>query len=62
MIFLSRYDIIYLGKKAEERPIITEYFSIENRVKTLSPIEIYGSKINALLVGLQQETYMMQGI
>ncbi len=34
---------------AEERPIITEYFSIENRVKTLSPIEIYGSKINALL-------------
>lgn len=34
---------------AEERQIITEYFSIENRVKTLSPIEIYGSKINALL-------------
>ncbi len=34
---------------AEERPIITEHFSSEYRVKTLSPIEIYGSKINALL-------------
>lgn len=34
---------------AEERSIITEHFSSEYRVKTLSPIEIYGSKINALL-------------
>jgi len=34
---------------AEERPIITEHFSSEYRVKTLVPIEIYGSKINALL-------------
>ena len=34
---------------AEERPIITEHFSSEYRVKTLAPIEIYGSKINALL-------------
>lgn len=33
----------------EERPIITEHFSSEYRVKTLAPIEIYGSKINALL-------------
>lgn len=35
--------------QAEERPIITEHFSSEYRVKTLAPIEIYGSKINALL-------------
>lgn len=34
---------------AEERPIITEHFSSEYRVNTLAPIEIYGSKINALL-------------
>ncbi|MHB1395114.1 MAG: nucleotidyl transferase AbiEii/AbiGii toxin family protein [Clostridia bacterium] len=34
---------------AEERPIITEHFSSVYRVKTLAPIEIYGSKINALL-------------
>lgn len=34
---------------AEERPIITEHFSSEYRVKTFAPIEIYGSKINALL-------------
>ncbi|WP_303867554.1 nucleotidyl transferase AbiEii/AbiGii toxin family protein [Acetobacterium wieringae] len=34
---------------AEERPIITEHLLSEYRVKTLSPIEIYGSKINALL-------------
>lgn len=33
----------------EERPIITEHFSSEYTVKTLAPIEIYGSKINALL-------------
>jgi predicted nucleotidyltransferase component of viral defense system len=33
----------------EKRPIITEHFSGEYRVKTLAPIEIYGSKINALL-------------
>lgn len=33
----------------EERPIITEHFLSEYRVKTLAPIEIYGSKINALL-------------
>lgn len=34
---------------AEERPIITKHFSSEYKVKTLAPIEIYGSKINALL-------------
>ncbi len=34
---------------AEERPIITEHFSSEYRVKTLAPIEMYASKINALL-------------
>lgn len=34
---------------AEERPIITEHFSSEYKVKALAPIEIYGSKINALL-------------
>ena len=33
----------------KERPIITEHFSSEYRVKTLATIEIYGSKINALL-------------
>ncbi|NBG88635.1 nucleotidyl transferase AbiEii/AbiGii toxin family protein [Isachenkonia alkalipeptolytica] len=35
--------------EAEERPIITEHFSSEYKVKCLAPIEIYGSKINALL-------------
>ncbi|MDN5308370.1 MAG: hypothetical protein PWP16_1733 [Eubacteriaceae bacterium] len=35
--------------QAEERPIITEHLGGEYRVKTLAPIEIYGSKINALL-------------
>lgn len=35
--------------EAEERPIITEYFSTEYKVKSLAPLEIYGSKINALL-------------
>lgn len=34
---------------AEERPIITEHFSSEYNVKSLAPIEIYASKINALL-------------
>ncbi len=34
---------------AEERPIITEHFSSEYKVNSLAPIEIYGSKINALL-------------
>lgn len=34
---------------AEERPIITEHFASEYKVKSLAPIEIYGSKINALL-------------
>jgi len=33
----------------EERPIITEHFTSEYKVKSLAPIEIYGSKINALL-------------
>ncbi|MCF8009209.1 MAG: nucleotidyl transferase AbiEii/AbiGii toxin family protein [Halanaerobiales bacterium] len=33
---------------AQERPIITEYFSSNYRIKTLAPIEIYASKINAL--------------
>lgn len=35
--------------EAEERPIITEHFSGEYKVKSLAPIEIYGSKLNALL-------------
>ena len=35
--------------EAEERSIITEYFSSEYKVKSLAPLEIYGSKINALL-------------
>lgn len=35
--------------EAEERPIITEYFSTEYKVKSLAPLEIYGCKINALL-------------
>lgn len=35
--------------EAEERPIITEHFSSEYKVKSLAPLEIYGSKINALL-------------
>jgi len=35
--------------EAEERPIITEHFSSEYKVKSLAPIELYGSKINALL-------------
>lgn len=35
--------------QAEERPIITEHFLSDYRVKTLASIEIYGSKINALL-------------
>ncbi len=34
---------------AEERPIIIEHFASEYKVKSLAPIEIYGSKINALL-------------
>lgn len=33
---------------AEERPIITEYFSSDYQIKSLTPIEIYASKINAL--------------
>ena len=35
--------------QAEERSIITEHFSSEYKVKCLAPIEIYGSKMNALL-------------
>lgn len=35
--------------EAEERSIITEHFSSEYKVKSLAPLEIYGSKINALL-------------
>jgi len=35
--------------EVEERPIITEYLSSGYKVKCLAPIEIYGSKINALL-------------
>jgi predicted nucleotidyltransferase component of viral defense system len=33
----------------EERPIITEHFASNFRVKTLAAAEIFGSKINALL-------------
>src|SRR5690554_4100913 len=35
--------------EAEEKPIITEHFSSEYKVKSLTPIEIYASKLNALL-------------
>lgn len=35
--------------EAEERPIVTKHFSSEYKVKSLTPLEIYGSKINALL-------------
>lgn len=35
--------------QAEERPIADEHFGGGHKVKTLAPIEIYGSKINALL-------------
>jgi len=34
---------------AEERPIKTEQFSSDYKIKTLAPIEIYAKKINALL-------------
>ncbi|QVK19579.1 nucleotidyl transferase AbiEii/AbiGii toxin family protein [Mycoplasmatota bacterium] len=33
----------------EERPIVTQHFSSEYKVKSLAAIEIFGSKINALL-------------
>ena len=33
----------------EDRPIITEYFATEYQIKTLAPLEIFGSKINAML-------------
>lgn len=35
--------------EVEERPILTELFSSEYKVKSLAPLEIYASKINALL-------------
>lgn len=35
--------------EAEERSIITELFQGEYKVKSLAPLEIFGSKINALL-------------
>ena len=35
--------------QVEERSIVTEHFGGGHKVKTLAPIEIYGSKINALL-------------
>ncbi|HZJ98811.1 MAG TPA: nucleotidyl transferase AbiEii/AbiGii toxin family protein [Tissierellaceae bacterium] len=35
--------------EAEERPIVTEHFSSEYKVKSLAALEIYGSKFNALL-------------
>lgn len=35
--------------ETEERSIITEHFSSEYKVKSLAPLEIYGSKMNALL-------------
>ncbi len=35
--------------EAEERLIMTEHLSSEYKVKSLAPIEIYGSKVNALL-------------
>ncbi len=34
---------------AEERPVMTEHFSSEYNVRTLAAIEIFGSKINAML-------------
>ena len=35
--------------ETEKRSIISEHFSSEYKVKSLAPLEIYGSKINALL-------------
>lgn len=35
--------------EVEERPIISDYFQNEFRVNSLAPLEIYGSKLNALL-------------
>ena len=35
--------------EAEERTIIAEHFSSEYKVNSLAPLEIYGSKLNALL-------------
>jgi predicted nucleotidyltransferase component of viral defense system len=35
--------------EAEERPIITKHFTSEYQVKSLAPLEIYESKMNALL-------------
>jgi len=35
--------------EAEERPILPEHFSYKYKVKSLAPLEIYGSKFNALL-------------
>ena len=35
--------------EAEERPITAEHFSNQYKVKSLAPLEIYGSKISALL-------------
>lgn len=35
--------------EVEERPIITEHFASKYKIKTLAPLEIFGSKINALL-------------
>lgn len=35
--------------ETEERQIMTEHFSSTYKIKTLAPIEIYASKINALL-------------
>lgn len=35
--------------QTEERPIVNEHFSADYMVKSFSPIEIFGSKINAML-------------
>ena len=35
--------------EAEERLIVTEHFSTMYKIKSLTPLEIFGSKINALL-------------
>lgn len=34
---------------ADDKPIIAQYFSGEYKIRTLAPVEIYASKINALL-------------
>jgi predicted nucleotidyltransferase component of viral defense system len=43
----------------QEMRIVTEHFESEYKLNCLNAIEIFGSKINALLNRLQQEIYMI---